>query len=182
MTTDPTPEADRRWRPKPSLVVLVLLIVLGAGWWLSRNVLCGFSLADHRYTVPSEAMAPTIDPGSRIRVVSDSSIERGDVVVHEAPTEMRGGAVTKLVKRVVAVGGDKIEVRDNHLYVNGAPVEEPYVNPECAGVADGLQAMIVPDQHVYVLGDNRCHSADSRFHGPIPLASIVGRVCGEDLD
>ena len=93
---------------------------------------------------------------------------RGDVVVVERPE-----GEESLIKRVVALPGEEIQVRDGRALVDGRPAEEPWVTN--FGGRDYLPA-VVPPGHVFVLGDNRPVSYDSRAIGPVPVASIRGRA------
>ena len=93
---------------------------------------------------------------------------RGDVVIVDQP----GDEVT-LVKRVVAVAGETVEVRGGHTFINGQPVDEPWVR-DFGGPGYGPQ--LVPEDHVFVLGDNRPVSRDSRAIGPVPIDWVRGRV------
>lgn len=93
---------------------------------------------------------------------------RGDVVIIERPA----GEVS-LVKRVVAVEGEVVEVRDGHTFVNGQPIDEPWV-AHFGGQDYG--PALVPPGHLFVVGDNRAVSRDSRAIGPVPVDSIRGRV------
>ena len=79
------------------------------------------------------------------------------------------------IKRVVAVGGQQVAIRDAELYVDGTLVREPQVD---LSRIDGLWfgPVTVPERTVFVLGDARSGSVDSRVYGPVPLGSIVGRV------
>jgi signal peptidase I len=93
---------------------------------------------------------------------------RGDVVIVDRP----GNEVT-LVKRVVAVAGETIEVRNGHTFINGQPIDEPWVT-HFGGPGYGPE--LVPENHVFVLGDNRAVSRDSRAIGPVPVDAVRGRV------
>ena len=85
------------------------------------------------------------------------------------------------VKRVVAIGGQTVQCCDSQgrVVVDGSPLEEPYVRLD-PRTGQGQQAAFgpvrVPDDHLWVMGDNRNNSADSRFRGPIPVAEVVGRA------
>jgi signal peptidase I len=101
---------------------------------------------------------------------------RGDVAVYMHPKQ----AHLHYIKRIVAVAGDRIEIKGGRAIVNGMMVEEPYVE---AGPPEGAFAHMpeirVPVGYVYVLGDNRADSVDSRdtvAHGPVPVANLIGRV------
>ena len=93
---------------------------------------------------------------------------RGDVVIVDRP----GNEVT-LVKRVVAIGGERVKVRNGHTFINGQPIEEPWVT-HFGGPDYGPE--VVPEDHVFILGDNRAVSRDSRAIGPVPVDSVRGRV------
>jgi signal peptidase I len=75
---------------------------------------------------------------------------------------------------VVAVGGDTLEGRDGRVYVNGELIEEPYLEPGTA--TENLPPQTIPEGQVFVMGDNRENSEDSRFFGPIDEDTIVGRA------
>lgn len=122
------------------------------------------------YSVPSASMSPTLRPGDHIvvtRYLSDRP-GRGDVVVFHHPA---GSALT--VKRVVAIPGDLVEWRDGQLRVSGRVLPEPYAT---AGGSMHLPPQLVPAGHLFVLGDNRSDSWDSRHWGPLPDSLVVGRA------
>jgi signal peptidase I len=94
---------------------------------------------------------------------------RGDVVVIERPE-----GEESLIKRVVALPGELVEVRGGHTFVEGEPIGEPWVT-HFGG--PGYPPTVVPPDHVFVLGDNRAVSHDSRAIGPVSVESIKGRAC-----
>jgi signal peptidase I len=118
------------------------------------------------------SMQPNLYVGDRLMTEKISYYlhppRRGDVVIVERPV-----GETSLVKRVVAVEGEVVEVRDGHTFVDGQPIEEPWV--EHFGGQDYGPALVPPD-HLFVVGDNRAVSRDSRAIGPVPVDSIRGRV------
>jgi signal peptidase I len=126
-------------------------------------------------------MEPTLGVNDRVLVNKLSyrlhDVHRGDVVVFERPetTEGPDDGIEDLIKRVIAVGGDTIEARNGLVYVNGDRVDESdYL---VSGTpTDDLPATEVPEGHVFVMGDNRTNSQDSRRFGPIPEDTIVGRA------
>ncbi|MFI0984812.1 signal peptidase I [Streptomyces exfoliatus] len=137
------------------------------------------------YTVPSDSMTPTIGVGSKILAqrIDGDEVRRGDVVVFTDP--LWGGA--PMVKRVAAVGGDTVVCcdRDGRLTVDGTPVEEPYLRPGPDGrtVASGTEfSVTVPRGNLFLLGDDRRTSLDSRTHmeeagqGSVPRSAVVSRV------
>ncbi|MFP3939679.1 MAG: signal peptidase I [Thermoanaerobaculia bacterium] len=112
-------------------------------------------------------------------------VRRGDVVVFKFPEAPR----RDFIKRCVARGGDRVEVADKLLHLNGRPVEEPYVQlidpttyPESPFVPDHYQdrdqfgPFRVPPGHLFCLGDNRDNSHDSRFWGPVDRRLVKGRA------
>lgn len=156
------------------------------------------------FFIPSPSMEPTLRPGDRIlvcrvcKVFSDPTY--GDVVVfsdpHPAPHEDRGivggfahwlgegigiarPADDDFIKRVIALGGDTWELRRGVLFVNGARVREPYLAPERDSRDFGPET--VPNGMLFVLGDNRMHSGDSRFPPPgglgyVPEDKVIGEA------
>jgi signal peptidase I len=158
--------ADRRARLRRSLRLLPL-----AGVALALVVL--YQVVEP-VRVPSESMSPTLVPGDHVLVdklaYSDAQPRRRELVVAHDPT---GGGL--LLKRVVAVGGDEVGVEDGVLVVNGVPVEETFYDRK---TVDGVYfgPLRVPDGRVFLLGDNRGNSVDSREFGAVPVSSLVGRV------
>ena len=154
--------ALRRWR---ALLLLAGVIALGvaAGRWVAEPV-----------RVTSQSMLPTLRAGDEIVVEKVSPrlgrLDRGDLITFRSPAD---GAL--MVKRLVALPGDVVEFRDAVLYVNDRPVAEPYVD---LSRIDGLYfgPETVPPDRVFVLGDSRAGSVDSRTYGAVPIADVVGRV------
>jgi len=93
---------------------------------------------------------------------------RGDVVVIDMPGEKE-----LLVKRAVALPGETVAVQDGQVFINGQPLEEPWAIRQ--GGVD-YPPTLVPPLHVFVLGDNREESRDSRYFGPVPVDQIGGQV------
>ena len=127
--------------------------------------------------IASASMAPTLQAGDRVLAnklayrVGEPS--RGDVVVFEEPA--RDGAAA--VKRVAAVEGDRVFIRDGVLVVNGARQDEPYLDREAVD-SQFFGPVTVPADSVFVLGDNRADSRDSRHYGPVPEGELTGEVLG----
>jgi signal peptidase I len=124
--------------------------------------------------VHGDSMEPTLRPGAVVLIdkVSYRSHDprRGDVVVTSDPRND-----SPIVKRVVAVGGDSVAIENGSLVVNGFTVSETYIdNTDMAGFYFGPD--VVPGGEVFVLGDHRADSVDSRAFGPISVDSIDGRV------
>jgi signal peptidase I len=133
------------------------------------------------YKIPSPSMEPTLRVHDRLLAnkfiynFSDAEPGRGDIVVFESvenPEE-------DLVKRVVGLPGDTIALKSGVLRVNGKPKEEPYIhsNPCLAYKPKtcSFGPVQVPGNHVFVMGDNRANSHDSRFFGAVPDKNLIGK-------
>jgi signal peptidase I len=133
------------------------------------------------FRIPSESMDPTLIKGDRVLVNKLSyrlhDVNRGDVVVFERPDSLPGGPddPKDLIKRVIGLPGDTVYARDGTVYVNDRPLEEPYL-PDGTATVNMDQPITVPEGDVWVMGDNRGNSQDSRVFGAIPETSIVGRA------
>jgi signal peptidase I len=182
--------AARRLRRGLALAVAVLALVL---------LLRAFIL--QAFWIPSASMEPTLAPGDRILVsklaTRFSDVGRGDVIVFDDPRpepDAEGDAVSAFlrwllsglgaakpagrdfVKRVIALPGESWEMRRGILYVDGRPVDEPYLDPTVDARSFGPAT--VPPGRLFVLGDNRADSSDSRFSqlGYVPRDKVVGRA------
>jgi signal peptidase I len=137
------------------------------------------------FYIPSESMVPTLKIGDRVLVNKLSydlhDVNRGDLIVFERPPGETDESVKDLIKRVVGLPGDQIVIKDNSVYINGTQLDESYL-PEGTltkqGRLDCVDATpcVVPDDSIWVMGDNREHSYDSRYFGPIEQDTIVGRA------
>jgi signal peptidase I len=119
-------------------------------------------------------MAPTLEPGDRYLLKKNAYTHgpprRGDVIVFHHPTDK--GQI--LVKRVVGLPGEQLGIVDGRVAVNGERLREDYLRT--APFVEGPRWLTVPDGTVYVLGDNRSLSEDSRDFGPVALRLIIGRA------
>jgi len=147
------------------------------------------------FKIPSGSMLPTLQVGDHIlvnkfiygvrlpffgkRVLSGSNPQRGDVVVFVYPVDPS----KDFIKRVVAVGGDVIQIRDKHVYINGEVWDDPhafFVDGEARGHGsnprDNYGPVTVPPGHLFMMGDNRDRSYDSRFWGFVDLDEVKGKA------
>lgn len=116
-------------------------------------------------------MYPTLNNKDRVVISRFSAIsgiyERGDLVVFDADNYKED-----MVKRVIAFGGEHLEIRDGKIYINDEELEEDYI----FGYTDGEVSMEIPEDTVFVMGDNRTESVDSRVFGPVDSEDIYGKV------
>jgi signal peptidase I len=150
------------------------------------------------FYIPSASMEPQLEVGDRV-VVSRTAyrlhdVRRGDIVVFPSPgsapddrnvvervgsdlleaVAIRKPGEDELIKRVVGLPGETVGARDGQVVVDGRRLEEPYLSDEVVTLDFG--PVTVPEGHVFVMGDNRSNSSDSRVIGPIDLDTIVGRA------
>ncbi|MGI6697957.1 MAG: signal peptidase I [Clostridiales bacterium] len=125
--------------------------------------------------VEGSSMLPTLKDSDRLAVNKIGYLlgkpEHGDIVVFEYPSDPS----LIFIKRVIAVEGDSVEIKDHRVYVNGTELEEPYISEKPLG---DFPEVVVPPNTVFVLGDNRNDSRDSRYAdvGFIPLKNIRGEA------
>jgi signal peptidase I len=129
------------------------------------------------YRVLQSSMEPLFEPDETlVLATSVGTPARGQVVVFNPPSAWAPSDGTPFIKRVVGLRGETLELRDGRAYVGGMPIDEPYVEPGVRTLpSDGQTVWQIPAGQVFVMGDRRTNSADSRVFGPIPLASLVGR-------
>ena len=129
------------------------------------------------FYIPSSSMEPTLEVGDRVLVNKLSydlhDVNRGDLVVFERPDGTEGD-IKDLIKRVIGLPGETVEIRDGTVVIDGRVLDEPYLAEE--EILAEFAPVEVPEDHVFVMGDNRDDSRDSRIFGPIPADSIVGRA------
>jgi signal peptidase I len=145
---------------------------------MENNLLIG----DH-LLVNKMVFAPTLTPFERAILPSDP-IERGDIIVFKYPVEPE----RDYIKRVIGLPGDKLELKNKTLYVNDKALDEPYVHflfPDAVpGSADYTDLDVrrkygpvtVPDDHYFMMGDNRDNSQDSRYWGFMPRSYVKGKA------
>ncbi len=139
------------------------------------------------FYIPSPSMYPTLKVGDRVLVNKLSyhlhDVNRGDVVVFERPPSEEASTIPDLIKRVIGLPGDSITFQNGHVFVNGEQLAEPYLPAGVTTTAEfapnrcTVEApCLVPPGDVWVMGDNRNDSKDSRYFGPIEQRTIVGRA------
>ncbi|WP_050180057.1 signal peptidase I [Domibacillus robiginosus] len=133
--------------------------------------------------VHGESMSPTFADADKVIITKTTNIDRFDQIVFDAPDTDE-----HYIKRVIGVPGDSIEVKDDVLYVNGKATEEPYLAENRSHLMEGEKLMgdftlkektghdRVPDGYLFVMGDNRRVSKDSRIFGLVPEDSVNGEV------
>lgn len=153
------------------LTVLGALTAAGALW----SVLSSYTVVTAR-----GAMEPTYREGERVMVERSSGddVRRGDVVLYSVPDRYGGLAV---LQRVVGLGGDRVAFADGALTINGTPADEPYVKEADTGFGTAPYDVRVPAGRMFLLGDNRENSNDSRYFlnqdsGTVPTAAAQGRA------
>jgi signal peptidase I len=174
------------WQPGPARVVknepvtgaaIRTWLVVGAVSVAAVLVLRAYVVQS--LVVASGSMDDTLQTGDHIMVDKLSyligGVRLGDVVVLDRPAGV-ASEEDELVKRVIGLPGDRIEAREGRVLRNGVPVTEPYLKPGCADNAAGLKPVTVPNGQMYLLGDNRCHSLDSRGFGPVDESLVQGRA------
>jgi signal peptidase I len=144
---------------------------------MENNLLVG----DH-LLVNKLAFAPALWPLER-QVLPIRDIRRGDIIVFKYPEEPE----RDFIKRVIGLPGETIEMRRKKVYINGSPIDEPYVHFERPLAPEGSPAALddpmqsygprtVPAGHYFMMGDNRDNSADSRFWGFLPASYVKGKA------
>ena len=169
------PSAPKRSGVSKVLLLMIAVAVLGAGaggYGFGRLML-GYQA----YTQASGNMSPTLAPGDRlvVRQVDDVEVHRGDLVTIDLSAYADSPRDGISIVRVVGVAGDTVACcTDEHLSVDGKPITEPYITPGYEGLFEFSAK--VPEGAVFVEGDNRGNSDDSRFGGPVRLSAVTGIV------
>lgn len=128
--------------------------------------------------VNGDSMKPNFHSGEvvivdQISFSGQKAIRRGDVVATKFPADP---AKTKLIKRVVGLPGEKVEVKNTHLFINGLPLVEPYQPQFGEAPYSEIATLTLKDDEYFLAGDNRPGSSDSRLWGSVTRSDILGRV------
>lgn len=178
------PRLRKRLRTLLRLGIFLLIVVAAAA--LLRTYVVS------PYYIPSASMEPTLHGCSGCNndhVLVDKvsyrmhDIQRGDIVVFHRPSTWKVSE-SVLVKRVIGVPGDKLQLKNSKLYVNGLLLDEAYLNDKCGPMRQLSESPrratstigAIPDGDIFVMGDNRCDSLDSRAFGPVPESDVIGRA------
>ena len=156
-------------------LVLTLLI-----FWVIQ------SFVAQPYKVQQQSMEQTLEPDQYVLVDKLTprfdTYKRGDVVVFNPPENWVQQGGQPYIKRIIGVGGDTIELKDGSVYLNGTKLIEPYVFKGEDGKAQptediiGATKWVIPDGELFLMGDHRMNSADSREFGPVTIGSVIGRA------
>lgn len=135
------------------------------------------------FKIPTGSMRPTLVEGDRILVnkfiYRFKKPQRGDVVVFKYPEDTK----KDFIKRLIAVGGETVQIKDGNIWIDSVPVEKPqkihqiyyYNKPETPYGAEGVKVE-VPEGNFFVLGDNSASSRDSRYWGFVPKKYLIGKA------
>ncbi len=150
-------------RELPFLIILAVVIA----WFVKSFIFQPFY-------IPSGSMEPTLLPQDRVIVnkfiYRFRPPQKGDIVVFVPPNDLK----RDYIKRVVAVGGETLEIIENEVYINGKKIVEPYrINSSDFSHYGPIK---VPKNCVFVMGDNRPNSLDSRVFGPLKTSQILGKA------
>lgn len=156
--------AFRRWLP----TVRFGLVCFGI--WLALRTVAP------SYAIEGDSMYPTFHDGGRVVLNGTHSLwtpTHGDVVVFEPPID----ASKPFIKRIIGLPNDQIDIVDGQVWRNGELLDEPYIaNAATNCLRDVHCSLIVPEGQVFVMGDNRQNSTDSRIFGPVDIDDVVGEV------
>ncbi len=170
-----TPEVETTPTPRLSpfrRITLEVLLVVGIAFPLALVL---HTFVTQVYAISGHSMEPTLFDGERVMVDKVSpaiaEISRGDLVIFASPEDTS----KNLIKRVIGLAGDKIELIGEMVYLNDQPLREGYTRRTIFPQKPG-ESTIVEEGSMYVLGDNRPQSRDSRDFGTVPLDQVKGRV------
>ena len=168
-----------------SIVIAVILALFIRTWVvqaftiptgsMEQNLLIGDYLLVNKFV-----LSPTTI-GIEDTLLPVGTVKRGDIVVFKFPEE----PARDFIKRVIGLPGETLEVRGKHVYINDEPLDEPYLRDQMSAVLPGAVALdrrdnygpvSVPDDHYFMMGDNRDDSQDSRFWGPLPHSHLKGKA------
>jgi len=169
---------DRRTRGCLIEIVQTLVLTLVLFWFVQSFVAQPFQVRqlsmqhtiENNQYVLVDKLTPRFDP-----------YHRGDIVVFAPPQNAETPRGEPFIKRIIAVGGDTLELRDGSVLVNGTRIDEPYLFavdgvPQPTDPETDFVSWTIPAGQLFVMGDHRARSSDSRAFGPISVESVVGRA------
>ena len=137
-------------------------------------------VAEPRY-IPSDSMLPTLEVGDRLVVEKVSYYFRppapGEIVVFDPPQQLQIQGYAKdqaFIKRVIGTPGQTVQIQDSKVYINGRPLDEDYIAEPPTYQMEPVQ---VPEDQLFVMGDNRNNSNDSHVWGFLPKQNVIGHAC-----
>ena len=138
------------------------------------------------YKVQQQSMEHTLEPDQYVLVDKLTphfdTYKRGDIVVFNPPQNWVQQDGQPYIKRIIGVGGDTIELKDGFVYLNGTKLIEPYVFKDANDVTQptediiGAGTWVIPEGELFLMGDHRGNSADSREFGPVDVKDVIGRA------
>jgi signal peptidase I len=195
--TEPAPVTQEKKRPSAIREIIETIILAAVIFVLVRAVVLNYRVDGHSMD-PSLAnnemlfvnrnaylhfdkyafvdWLPFVDHQEKDIVRPFGGPERGDIIVLNPP---KVNSDQPYIKRVIGLPGDTVEIHDNHVFINGTQIDEPYIDGEktwCGAVGNPCPTVIVPPDNVFVMGDNRDNSEDSRYFGVVPLDNIIGKA------
>jgi signal peptidase I len=173
--------------PRPRREALGCLLELGETLVLTVLIFLGIqTFVAQPYQIQQMSMEQTLLPDQYVLVDKLTPrwapYERGDIVVFPPPSSVGDRDGTPFIKRVIGLPGETISLADGHVLVNGVAIDEPYVFSEGGApqpteeVFGGDSSWVVPEGQLFLLGDHRQESVDSRVFGPVPIDTIIGRA------
>ena len=139
------------------------------------------------YKVQQQSMEHTLEPDQYVLVDKLTPrfdpYKRGDIVVFSPPPDWAREDDTPFIKRVIGLGGETVEIRDGQVFIDGTELEEPYLfaaapdDPTQPTTVPGDEhRWVIPDGELFLMGDHRSNSADSRMFGPVETKQVIGRA------
>ena len=173
----PRAKAPSRWLRYPGRLFMVALTLLalrtfvGEASVVPTGSMEGTILVGDHLFLNKLPYGPEV-PLTHLHLPRWKTIRRGDIVVFRYPRNPEEA----FLKRVIAVGGDRVEIRGGAVYLNSNPIDEPYAvhRRPARSAVEQATAVVVPDGNLFVMGDNRDNSSDSRDWGFVPEQNVIG--------
>jgi signal peptidase I len=164
-TSGPRPGAGRQILEFVATLAIAFLVAQAVRTWVIQP-----------FVVPTGSMLPTIQLSDQVLankfIFRFAPPKRGDIIVLDDPT----GQVGTLIKRVIATGGQTVDIRDSKVWVDGTALDEPYTHGQPNELGPLPMPYKIPVGSVWVMGDNRTQSQDSRWFGAVSLSAVHGRA------